>query len=338
MSDKKYFVLFSCCAIVKGAMRSTICDIQRDSFEFIPNDLFEILQTHTDKTLTEIKEYFNNEYDSTIDEYFDFLVSKEYGFWYSRPNLFPKIDLTYISPSVITNAVLDYDDNSEYSISDLFLQLEYLGCKDVQIRFFCSVNYEKLEHILNKAEETRIRSIDIVVKDSYYQNDAQAIELIKKLSKITSITIHSSQTTGIVFNGYEGAKRVMRTSQIIDGASHCGVISPVYFSINIATITEGLLNNTCLNKKVSIDVNGHIKNCPSMSSSFGHISTTSLLEALESKGFKDMWSITKDQISICRDCEFRAICTDCRAFIQDSEDIYSKPAKCNYDPYTMLWA
>jgi hypothetical protein len=48
--------------------------------------------------------------------------------------------------------------------------------------------------------------------------------------------------------------------------------------------------------------------------------------------------VRKDDIEVCKDCEFRYICTDCRIFKNDSNDIYSKPKKCNYDPYTNTWA
>lgn len=47
--------------------------------------------------------------------------------------------------------------------------------------------------------------------------------------------------------------------------------------------------------------------------------------------------ITKDKITGCKDCEFRYICTDCRAYIEEPEDIYSKPLKCGYDPNTGEW-
>ena len=50
--------------------------------------------------------------------------------------------------------------------------------------------------------------------------------------------------------------------------------------------------------------------------------------------FKKVWSVNKDQIKICRDCEFRYMCSDCRAYTEDPKDIYSKPLKCGYDPYT----
>ena len=74
-----------------------------------------------------------------------------------------------------------------------------------------------------------------------------------------------------------------------------------------------------------------------MTKSYGNIRDTTLREAIEKQGFKDVWYTHKDQIEVCKDCEFRHICTDCRAYIQDPNNIYSKPAKCSYDPYTATW-
>lgn len=36
-------------------------------------------------------------------------------------------------------------------------------------------------------------------------------------------------------------------------------------------------------------------------------------------------------------CEFRYICIDCRAYLVAPENIYSKPQKCGYDPFTNKW-
>jgi SPASM domain peptide maturase of grasp-with-spasm system len=96
-------------------------------------------------------------------------------------------------------------------------------------------------------------------------------------------------------------------------------------------------SNTCLNCKLSIDKNGDIKNCPSIKESFGNISTTSINKVLENSNFKKYWNIKKDEIAVCKDCEFRHICTDCRAYLENPEDIYSKPLKCGYNPYTNEW-
>lgn len=79
-----------------------------------------------------------------------------------------------------------------------------------------------------------------------------------------------------------------------------------------------------------------------MCKSYGNIKDTRLEEALQHKDFKKYWSLTKDNIEVCKDCEFRYICTDCRAFTEQSHssndglDI-SKPLKCGYDPHTGKW-
>lgn len=117
----------------------------------------------------------------------------------------------------------------------------------------------------------------------------------------------------------------------------CGSISANFFEANLLNYSESLIFNNCLHGKISIDAEGNIKNCPSMPESFGNIRDTTLMEAIEKPGFKKYWNITKDQIAVCKDCEFRYICTDCRAYKEDPDDDYSKPLKCGYDPYTGVW-
>ena len=108
--------------------------------------------------------------------------------------------------------------------------------------------------------------------------------------------------------------------------------------------TESMNHNNCLHKKISVDKNGFIKNCPSMTESFGHISETTLSEALKKSGFKKYWNINKDQIQGCQDCEFRYVCTDCRAYVDDYDSSgnprgvhKSKALKCDCDPFTGEW-
>ena len=74
-----------------------------------------------------------------------------------------------------------------------------------------------------------------------------------------------------------------------------------------------------------------------MTQNYGNIRDTTLKQAMSHPDFKKYWNIKKDDITKCKDCEFRYICTDCRVYIDDSEDIYSAPLKCGYDPYTGVW-
>ena len=123
----------------------------------------------------------------------------------------------------------------------------------------------------------------------------------------------------------------------LKNSKSCGIINKWYFTINIKSFSEAQHHNTCLNRKISIDADGNIKNCPSMKESYGNIKDTTLEEALNKPGFRKYWNIKKDDITKCKDCEFRYICTDCRAYLEDPDDIYSAPLKCGYDPYTGKW-
>lgn len=75
-----------------------------------------------------------------------------------------------------------------------------------------------------------------------------------------------------------------------------------------------------------------------MKDSFGNIKDTTLKEVLKNQYLKKYWNIKKDNITVCKDCEFRHICTDCRAYLENPDDEYSKPLKCGYDPYTNEWS
>ena len=70
---------------------------------------------------------------------------------------------------------------------------------------------------------------------------------------------------------------------------------------------------------------------------YGHIEEYSLQAALTDPEFKSYWGITKDKINSCKVCEFRYMCSDCRAYVENPNDLYSKPLKCGYDPYTTKW-
>ena len=74
-----------------------------------------------------------------------------------------------------------------------------------------------------------------------------------------------------------------------------------------------------------------------MKESFGNIKDTTLEEAINKHGFKEYWNIKKDDVTKCKDCEFRYICTDCRAYIADPSDIFSSLIKCQYNPYIAEW-
>ncbi|HSH50634.1 MAG TPA: grasp-with-spasm system SPASM domain peptide maturase, partial [Bacteroidales bacterium] len=131
--------------------------------------------------------------------------------------------------------------------------------------------------------------------------------------------------------------RIFFIKNKIKDNSNCGIIKPSTFSMNLNFFCESVNFNNCLNRKVCVDISGKIKNCPSMVKSYGNIKNTNIADVLNNKEFCSFWNITKDQIEVCKDCEYRYICSDCRAFLKDPDNIYSQPAKCTYNPYIAKW-
>ncbi len=94
---------------------------------------------------------------------------------------------------------------------------------------------------------------------------------------------------------------------------------------NYEDVAESLNFNTCLNRKLSIDHNGDICNCPSMKDKYGNHHSKELKQVLDDLNLTKLWSVNKDKIKICSSCEFRYICTDCRAFLSNPNNEFSKP-------------
>lgn len=330
------FRLFAGCVPVQGAKRSVICDLQRQAVRFIPAGLYEILTEHRGKTVDEIKAFYEHEYDEEIDEYFQFLIRHELGFWCDEdPASFPDLDLTWDAPERITNAILDFDAGSGHDVPAILRQLDDLGCKALQVRFFSPCGPEDLWEILDAARHGRLRSIELLFPYSEALPREEIERLCAEFPRVSKVQVHSAP--GIWKGKAPSGAAIVLSPQAVDSPACCGQVHPSYFAINIGHFTEGQKHNTCLNRKISIDARGEIRNCPSLPRSYGNAAEVSLHSALAQRDFTALWTVNKDQIEICKDCELRYICTDCRAYIQNPGDLYSKPSKCRYDPYTATW-
>ena len=338
MSHSLKFVLVANCIPVKGVSRSVICDTQNNNYFLIPNGLYDILEAYNGQTINFVKQQFDHKYDDEIDEYFDFLISENLIFFSSDPSLFPKLDLKWESSSIINNIIIDYD-NIKHNFGSIVEELEYLKCSNIQCRFYSPTdlnNLSSLVDIIDK-QKSRITSIDFILPFDVNRSKDEWDRLLKSSPRIHSIILYNAPEN----QNYDPIRKEMGYLSLIEknilNEKHCGNISSKYFTANVKLFTESLHYNTCLNKKVSIDKNGEIRNCPSMMNSFGNITKTTLRQAIGHPEFKKYWNISKDKVEDCKVCEFRHICTDCRAYLEEPENIYSKPLKCGYSPHTTVW-
>ena len=335
-----FLKLYSNCIFTKGLHRSLISDLQRGKYHLVPNSLLALFD---DKSVMDIESVIRKIDENSkliLREYVDFLLAEELAFYCEEVelDLFPSMSLEWDFPAHISNCIIDDNNTGDFINENLLSQLEELCCNYIQLRYYSIIPLEKLKQQLLVISKSQIKTLDIIMKYSTTDNYLKDVcQLVNENKKVRCLTFHSGIIDEIIQPENYGFGIVAQTKSIITDHKNCGVISPEYFTINIETFTESQQHNTCLNRKISIDVNGEIKNCPSMAISYGNIRNTTLKEAVDKQGFKDVWHINKDQIKICKDCEFRHICTDCRVYIEEPGDIYSKPLKCGYNPYTMEW-
>ena len=336
IDNKKYFVLFACCPLVKGSTRSIICDLQRNTYITVDNKLIELLEFCQSKTLGQIKSLYENKFDMQIDNFFSKLLNEDWGFITDEPSLFPQINQNWENPCEVTNAIIDFGMKLHDKTKDIFKQLDYLGCSFIQVRFYQEASFSSLQTMLSFTKLSRLQSIEIIIPYSFHVTESEIQELLKKHLRITKIVVHSSPFYKARYDEELGCSIIYSKTQI-DSHLHCGCIIPEYFTANTSLFIESQKYNTCLNRKIAIDIEGNIKNCPSMKKNYGNVSNTSIVDVISELGFRKLWFINKDKVLICQDCEFRHICTDCRAFLENPDNILSKPLKCGYNPYTGEW-
>lgn len=331
MKKKQYINIFPCIKLVKGYNKAALYDLQREEYYLIPLSMCRIIEFLKDKTIEDLKSE-DERHIEYIDQYIKFLIKNELCFIDEEKIPFiPISDELRISKRIST-AVFDYDKKNAYDIENAIQQLNSLLIESLELRFYDSITIDYLDKILLSAEGTTLRDIEVMVQYNTDFSYEAIISLRYKHARLRKVTVTSApeQLNHVYFHE---EMVLIYTSEIIRSEKCCGVVNEWYFLPKIELYVESLHVNNCLYGKISIDKNGFIKNCPSIDKNFGNIHDVTLYDAAQNSSFEELWRIRKDDIDVCKDCELRYLCQDCRAYITDKNNIYSKPAKCNYDPY-----
>jgi SPASM domain peptide maturase of grasp-with-spasm system len=330
----KYFHLFSCCVPVKGYKKAVICDLQRNIIQPIPVPLYDLLSekdTSEIRTVEEITQIYGLKDKQLIEEYLTFLYHNQFGYTTDSPIPSIQIDLKEYDETIsITNAIIDFDPYSQHSLKQIIPQLSELNCVAIEIRYYYQISRKRLVDDLYAVSHSTIRSAEILVEYSSDFSLENVLE-IKEINPILRKITISNSFENTVYHRDE--LTIIYTRDIIRDEQCCGVVNEFYCIAETQLFIESVHFNSCLNKKIAVDKKGFIRNCPSMRNHYGHISVNPFSKVIEDENFRKLWAISKDQIEECSDCELRYVCQDCRAYIKDDQNLYSKPLKCNYNPY-----
>lgn len=335
-----YFNLFSNILITKGITRILISDLQRNVSELLPLELNDLLEELKLDSIENVFNKYDAESGSVLQEYLDFLLEKEYGFITQNDwdRNFPPLSYNYQDYSILSNLFMVLNDiNVLHKIKSSIENIEIQ-----HLVLYCSrdLSQDEIVEIDQIFENSTLQGIELFSPFHNMIDEEFISSLDKKTTRIYNLIFYNCPK--VPFKLKDIFRFTVNFTRQNLKISSCGKVKLEYFNTNLPKVLEAVNHNSCLHKKISIDAEGNIRNCPSMPQSFGNIKDTTLEEALQQSDFKKYWNLTKDQIEVCKDCEFRYICTDCRAYTERShinkEGLdTSKPLKCGYNPYTGEW-
>ena len=338
MKTKSFLQLYSNIIPVNGHNRSLLCDFQFNKIYYIPNIMYDFLKNGFIDV--ELYKTNNNLISDGIEKWVNYLIEKDLAFYTQNPEFFPKMSLDFELASDISNMIIEVSQSNHDFIftKDFINSLNVYGCKGIVLNYI-DIGENTITTDVLSFSKSVIDYIEIYVDYNCITNYNKLLEKLVNELRIKKISFYNctKKLESFIYKN----RIVVDFIKIKDINIYCGVTMILEKFVNIKLFTESQHHNSCLNRKLSIDKEGNIKNCPSMSESFGNIKETTIKEALQHPNFNKYWNITKDQIEVCKDCEFRHICTDCRAYTERShfdKDIdLSKPLKCGYNPYTNEW-
>ncbi|MDR2836826.1 MAG: grasp-with-spasm system SPASM domain peptide maturase [Bacteroidales bacterium] len=338
--DSLYFLFWSNCIPVKGFQRSIVYDIFRGRYILTSNLFVDIYKEYSNYPIGKIKELTGHKYDRGIQKFYTFFVDNDYGIYTDMPETFPALSISHEMPYPITNALLDINTNDlKYDIFHVLEMLSDISVNAIEIRDYGNMNLNFIKQILNKTDKSSIEYIEIFTNYSK-KNKKSSFFFLEKNNRIRNIFFYLSPYNDHIKFNEDNKANVVFSKKKIDYKNECGQITGLNFRVNNFLFTESCSYNNCLHKKISISSKGTFVNCPSLQQEFGNVNkmtSKDLLNIVNNNDFRKYWNISKDKIDVCKDCEYRYMCLDCRCFIKDPGNIYSQPAKCSYNPYICKW-
>ena len=336
------------CRPVRGARNGAIYDLTRRRIVSVPVAYLDVLAAVEGRYTREdlARDAAGDDRARGMAAFVRHLLQEELADFMDTPERFPPIAEGWQAPCAIHNAIVDVDA-VHHDFAQLIAQLDRLGCLYLQIRCYSDLlSLDDLDAIGRAAADTSLRSLELLLPYSRRYPSAGLEALVRTHLLYARVALHSAPEDGgwRVEFGDRAGEGISETRTIqmfrtrLTSSDDCGVIvEGSLLPPALPLFMELRSFNGCLNGKIAIDAEGAIRNCPSFDGDFGRLETMPLADVARDPRFRSVWSVAKDSIEVCRDCELRYACTDCRAFLSRPDDLYSKPAKCGYDPYTGKW-
>jgi radical SAM protein with 4Fe4S-binding SPASM domain len=125
---------------------------------------------------------------------------------------------------------------------------------------------------------------------------------------------------------------------------HYGLLLGPNFVASHDTVAHYASGHSCLMGRIGITEFGDVLPCIfTRNHVMGNVlASRGLAPILRAPALRQVWSATKDQVMVCRDCEYRYVCFDCRPLSESAaagkaDYLHAPYPRCTYNPYTGEW-
>lgn len=183
---------------------------------------------------------------------------------------------------------------------------------------------------------TRLRDSDIPVR--------VAVIAMKQNQEDLSATVEFLQQLGVQYKLPDPVRPTGRgCSQEIQPLNlppeFSGLMTAADFWTDKHSFYFNKSNNSCWAGKIAITAAGEVIPCIfARDLVMGNVLERGLRDIVYDNALQKLWRLTKDQVEVCPDCEYRYACHDCRPLaLAQGGNLYAKPPRCLYDPYRGKW-
>lgn len=315
------YLIVSNCSIVNGKDYSIIYDFFRSNYDYIPNDLYEILADKQTINFAEL-ELKNTHNIEIIKEYKDFLIEKEYILKIDEDDIdfFPKIRQQWDWPGHIQSIIIQLNDKFDYT--KILNILDELGCRFIQIRIDNSNTFQNIIAFFNLCISYRFKSLEIVI-DSLNTKINDLINFLDNLDRRIHLYMEysSEYSVELICDG-----KILCTKLLTDIDNFRKTNPKYFFSLDIDLFNESQIYNPYYNRKIFISRDNIIKNSFFNEINFLNLNKTeyskkTILELIKESEFNWLWHVSKNQITECQQCAYRNMCTDLRIPLKKNNEV-----------------
>ncbi len=316
----KYWKIHQNIFFTKGFNRTLVFDSLKSKIQFIPNDLYSIL----------LEKNFIISKEDIDEDYFEFLKENSLIFTDRKKILkrFTKLSDDFSINYDIGICVIELSElTSENLVKLIENENKYTSINQFNFIFGSYTTQSSIFNFIDFIYKYEVDLIELTFIDGFSEIDF----LFSSLNDINRM---------FVINNFLDEKIKLKDTKYSNRMHSYVDIKSLKIYTSLFSFFESNLVNIYFYNKIFIDKESNIKNSDKTSYVYGSLKELNQIdfkEILKDKEFTKYWNSKKDETLICKDCEFRNLCSDNRVPHLNSKNVWTHLQECEYNPYISKW-